>query len=59
MIRRNPTLVPMSDFDVQDIRDLVAFQKAEHTAKTRALALVKKALDKPQADDGRPYGQRI
>jgi hypothetical protein len=57
MIRRNPTLVPMSDLDVQDIRDLVASQKAEHTAKTRAQALVKKASDKPQADDGHLYAQ--
>jgi len=24
MIRRNPTLIPMSDRDVQDVRDMVA-----------------------------------
>lgn len=29
MIRRNPTLIPMTDLDVQDIREMVAKQKAE------------------------------
>ncbi|PPQ99459.1 hypothetical protein CVT24_005266 [Panaeolus cyanescens] len=29
MIRRNPTLIPMTDLDVQDIREVVAKQKAE------------------------------
>ncbi|KIY44480.1 hypothetical protein FISHEDRAFT_77670 [Fistulina hepatica ATCC 64428] len=28
MIRREPTLIPMTDFDVQQVRDLVAAQKA-------------------------------
>ncbi|EIM81142.1 uncharacterized protein STEHIDRAFT_162133 [Stereum hirsutum FP-91666 SS1] len=28
MIRRNPTLIPMSDMDVQDIRNLIAHKKA-------------------------------
>ncbi|TFY58133.1 hypothetical protein EVG20_g8269 [Dentipellis fragilis] len=31
MIRRNPTLIPMTDADVQEIRDLVARRKAEAT----------------------------
>ena len=26
MIRRNPTLIPMSDADVQDVRDMVALE---------------------------------
>ena len=30
MIRRNPTLIPMSDADVQDVRDMVAREKAEN-----------------------------
>ncbi|KAF8200671.1 hypothetical protein BJ912DRAFT_575207 [Pholiota molesta] len=29
MIRRNPTLIPMTDLDVQDVRNLVAKQKAD------------------------------
>lgn len=29
MIRRNPTLIPMNDLDVQDIRDMVAKQRAD------------------------------
>jgi len=29
MIRRNPTLITMSESDVQDVRDLVARKKAE------------------------------
>lgn len=33
MIRRTPTLIPMSDLDVQDIRDMVALQQREAAAK--------------------------
>ncbi|KAJ6625452.1 hypothetical protein B0H10DRAFT_2211784 [Mycena sp. CBHHK59/15] len=29
MIRRNPTLISMSDLDVQDVRDAIAKQKAD------------------------------
>ncbi|KAF8160799.1 hypothetical protein B0H34DRAFT_698113 [Crassisporium funariophilum] len=29
MIRRNPTMIPMSDLDVQDVRDMVAKQKSD------------------------------
>ncbi|KAF6763095.1 hypothetical protein DFP72DRAFT_523303 [Ephemerocybe angulata] len=29
MIRRNPTLIPMTDSDVQDIREIVAKAKAD------------------------------
>lgn len=29
MIRRNPTLIPMSDLDVQDVRNLLAQKKAQ------------------------------
>ena len=35
MIRRNPTLIAMSDFDVQDVRDLIAKQKTD-TSLSRA-----------------------
>ncbi|KAJ7647135.1 hypothetical protein FB45DRAFT_892507 [Roridomyces roridus] len=29
MIRRNPTLIAMNDFDVQDVRDLIAKNKTD------------------------------
>ncbi|KAJ7287832.1 hypothetical protein C8J57DRAFT_1048406 [Mycena rebaudengoi] len=31
MIRRTPTLISMSDLDVQDVRDVVAKQRADNT----------------------------
>jgi len=47
MIRRNPTLIPMSDSDVQDIRDIVARQKAEAYALQQAILRMKKIAEKP------------
>jgi predicted Zn-dependent protease len=52
MIRRNPTLIPMSDLDVQDVRDLVAQQKADTlhahhkaaSAKAKRMAAVAAAI---------------
>lgn len=38
MIRRNPTLIPMTDSDVQDIRDMVAKGKAEEQNKQNIIA---------------------
>ena len=29
MIRRNPTLIAMTDSDVQDVRDMIALKRAE------------------------------
>ena len=29
MIRRNPTLITMTDSDVQDVRDMIALKRAE------------------------------
>jgi len=47
MIRRNPTLIPMSDSDVQDVRDMVAKQKAEDNALHNAILRMKKIQEKP------------
>lgn len=35
MIRRNPTLIAMSDIDVQQVRDAIAKRKAEADAAKR------------------------
>lgn len=40
MIRRNPTLIPMNDLDVQDIRDMVAKQKADQQLMQKMKRLV-------------------
>lgn len=32
MIRRSPTLIPMSDLDVQDIRNLVEYEQQQSSA---------------------------
>jgi hypothetical protein len=50
MIRRNPTLIPMSDSDVQDVRDLVAKQKVDGERKQRAVARMKALADTPLKD---------
>jgi hypothetical protein len=50
MIRRNPTLIPMDDLDVQDVRDLVAQQKQDRERQQRAMARVKEQSDKPLED---------
>jgi hypothetical protein len=33
MIRRDPTLIPMTDNDVQDIRDMIAARQKEEALK--------------------------
>ena len=48
MIRRPPTMIPMTDADIQEIRALVAQQKAAHETRQKALLKMKKlseALD--------------
>lgn len=45
MIRRTPTMIPMSDDDVQEIRDRVAEQRAQFEAKQQKIAAVQKAVD--------------
>ncbi|KAI0695445.1 hypothetical protein BC835DRAFT_948547 [Cytidiella melzeri] len=36
MIRRDPTLIPMTDNDVQDVRDAVKARKAEAATRSSA-----------------------
>jgi hypothetical protein len=47
MIRRNPTLIPMSDLDVQDVRDLVAKQKEEVLATQKTMQIMKRVAERP------------
>ncbi|KIL65953.1 hypothetical protein M378DRAFT_41566, partial [Amanita muscaria Koide BX008] len=47
MIRRSPTLIQMSDSDVQDIRDMVAEQREELLRQQQELAEVKQATEHP------------
>ncbi|KAG2119902.1 uncharacterized protein F5147DRAFT_767364 [Suillus discolor] len=47
MIRRTPTMIPMSDADVQEIRDLVADQKSRFEAKQKTLLAMKKVAEHP------------
>ncbi|KIK27946.1 hypothetical protein PISMIDRAFT_146870 [Pisolithus microcarpus 441] len=47
MLRRPPTMIPMSDSDVQEIRDLVAEQKALHEQKQKTLLQMKKIAERP------------
>ncbi|KAI5831949.1 hypothetical protein K523DRAFT_159462 [Schizophyllum commune Tattone D] len=35
MMRRQPTLIPMSESDVQEVRDMVAQQKADAAAMAK------------------------
>jgi len=47
MIRRDPTLVPMTDLDVQDVRDVVTKQKAEMANHQALIAKMKRLADNP------------
>ncbi|KAL4080240.1 hypothetical protein V8B97DRAFT_2002703 [Scleroderma yunnanense] len=52
MLRRPPTMIPMNDSDVQEIRELVAQQKAQFEQKQRTLLQMKKIAERPfTADD--------
>ncbi|KAJ7178367.1 hypothetical protein C8R43DRAFT_973112 [Mycena crocata] len=46
MIRRNPTLISMSDLDVQDVRDVIAKQKTD----TALLQKMKRMADNPDME---------
>ncbi|KAK2464244.1 hypothetical protein APHAL10511_003701 [Amanita phalloides] len=50
MIRRSPTLIQMSDLDVQDIRDMVAQQREDALHQQQALAEVRRAAEAPAAE---------
>lgn len=45
MIRRNPTLIPMTDSDVQDVREMVAQQKEEEQKQQALVAQIKKLAE--------------
>ncbi|KAH7929836.1 hypothetical protein BV22DRAFT_1029015 [Leucogyrophana mollusca] len=51
MIRRTPTMIPMSDSDVQDIRTLVAEQNARYEKKQKTLLQLKKVAERPPHED--------
>lgn len=51
MIRRNPTLIPMSDSDVQDVRDMVAKQRVEDANLQRGLLKLRQASERTLSDD--------
>ncbi|KAL0578749.1 hypothetical protein V5O48_003247 [Marasmius crinis-equi] len=48
MIRRPPTLIPMTDSDVQDVRDIAARQKAELAHNKDMAEKMKKLADNPE-----------
>ncbi|KAJ7346865.1 hypothetical protein DFH08DRAFT_869612 [Mycena albidolilacea] len=47
MIRRSPTLINMSDFDVQDVRDVVAKQKTDSSLMLK----MKRMAENPAMDN--------
>jgi len=47
MIRRNPTLIPLTDEDVQDVRDMVAKQKADLQNHQQLMVKMKRLADNP------------
>jgi hypothetical protein len=51
MIRREPTMIPMSDSDVQDVRDLVTTQTAEYERKQHIMNQMKIMAERPLADE--------
>ncbi|KAJ7594291.1 hypothetical protein C8J56DRAFT_926390 [Mycena floridula] len=51
MIRRTPTLIQMTDMDVQDVRDMVALQKAEAISRQNALLKIKQLAETPTIQD--------
>lgn len=50
MIRRTPTLIPMGDFDVQDVRDKLAKQKAEAVQHQQLIAKIKRIAENPNME---------
>jgi hypothetical protein len=51
MLRRNPTLIPMGDFDVQDARDLLAKTKEEAQQQQQQVLRKLRELKESQATD--------
>ncbi|KAF8070619.1 hypothetical protein FPV67DRAFT_1756719 [Lyophyllum atratum] len=50
MIRRTPTLIPMGDFDVQDVRDMLAKQKADQAQHLQLIAKMKRIAQNPNME---------
>ena len=50
MIRRNPTLIPLGDFDVQDARDMLAKQKADAAQQQQFMLKMKRIAENPRMD---------
>jgi len=50
MIRRAPTLIPMGDFDVQDVRDILAKQKAEAAQHQQLMLKIKRIAENPNME---------
>ena len=50
MIRRNPTLIPLGDFDVQDARDMLAKQKADAAQQQQFVLKMKRIAENPRMD---------
>ena len=48
MIRRNPTLIPLSDLEIQDVRDVHNEQKAEREKQEELLSKVKMFSQNPE-----------
>ncbi|KAF9010528.1 hypothetical protein BDQ17DRAFT_1273079 [Cyathus striatus] len=47
MIRRSPTLIPMSDMDVQDIRDMVTNQKSNALGQQQLTTKMRRLAENP------------
>jgi len=47
MIRRPPTMIPMTDLDVQDVRDMVAKQKQEAQKSHSLMLKLKRMSENP------------
>jgi len=50
MIRRNPTLIPLGDFDVQDARDMLAKQKADAAQQQQFVLKIKRIAENPRME---------
>lgn len=48
MIRRNPTLIPLSDLEIQDVRDMYNKQKMEREKQEELLRKVKMVSQNPE-----------
>jgi hypothetical protein len=51
MIRRSPTVIPMTDIDVQDVRDLVEKQRADAHKRQQVLQSMQRVVEQDGALD--------